>query len=236
MLLLNFFRDNVTGQFHHKDDADSDTGKCTLPESSSNWSEKEALLDHTSRTESTSTSTSTTRSLRSVSSKNLFSDDLDKRTQASPVSQKEHGEGVEVQSLDKSFQTSKNRSRKLPGTWYYSSNHIMINNERVRRDLDPLTRESELDAVARWHAEAMANVDTLHHSDPCQLKMKMMGMPCKVIGENVAKGIAIRSIHNNMLENPCDMENILDPRYTRFGMATARGSDGNLYLCQIFRG
>ena len=40
------------------------------------------------------------------------------------------------------------RSRKLPGTWYFSSNHVMVNQERTQRVMRPLckflTRSGEL--------------------------------------------------------------------------------------------
>lgn len=127
------------------------------------------------------------------------------------------------------------RSKELPGTWYYSSNHIMINNERTKNNVHPLIRRSELDAVARWHAENMANADRVHHSNPQELKIKI-GKSCRRLGENIARGENIRAIHNRMIETPCDLRNLIDSRYLQFGMGTARGPSGDLFLCQIFRG
>jgi uncharacterized protein YkwD len=130
------------------------------------------------------------------------------------------------------------RSRNLPNTDYYSSNHILVNQERVKRVIAPLSRLRELDSLARDHAEAMANAQHLFHSDPCDIQSKFQ-RPCRRMGENVAVGSNIRDIHVRMMKNTesnTDKNNILHRCYTHMGMATAKGADGQLYLCQIFRG
>jgi len=127
------------------------------------------------------------------------------------------------------------RSRKLPGTWYFSSNHVMVNQERTKRVIAPLTRLSELDTIAREQAAAMAAADKLFHSDPASLHTKFNRFSRRM-GENVAVGANIREIHKQMMTIPCHKHNILHRRYTHFGMGTATGKDGKLYLCQVFRG
>jgi hypothetical protein len=127
------------------------------------------------------------------------------------------------------------RSRDLPSTCYYSSNHVMINRERTKRTITPLVRMRELDEIAREHVEAMAKENRKFHSDPSSLKMKL-SPPERRMGENVAKGDTIREIHREMMTISSDTNNILDSRYSQFGMATAKASDGELYICQIFRG
>lgn len=127
-------------------------------------------------------------------------------------------------------------SRNLPtSSWYYSSNHIMVNNERKRNNVHPLTRKHELDTSARWHAINMAAENRLHHAVPADLQREI-GRPCRIIGVNVFRGENVRSIHNNMMESPSDVRNMIDLRYVQFGMATARGPEGDLFLCQIFIG
>lgn len=131
------------------------------------------------------------------------------------------------------------RSRRLPGTWYFSSNHVMINQERTKRVIAPLTRLSELDAIAREHAAAMAERGQLFHSQPQELHAKFNNDNQRFsrrMGENVARGTSIREIHQQMMKVRTDKHNILHRRYTHMGMATARGKDGQLYLCQVFRG
>jgi uncharacterized protein YkwD len=127
------------------------------------------------------------------------------------------------------------RSRQLPTTWYYSSNHVMVNQERCRRVVAPLTRLAELDAIAHDHAVAMASADRLFHSNPVELRNKF-SRPSRRMGENVASGDSIRDIHKKMMKTKSDRNNILHRSYTNMGMATAKGKNGTLYLCQVFRG
>lgn len=127
------------------------------------------------------------------------------------------------------------RSRHLPGTWYYSSNHVLVNQERTKRTVAPLVRLRELDEIAREQADAMAKENKMFHSSPDYLSMRF-GRPARRLGENVAKGGTIRALHKAMMENRADRNNLLDRRYTHMGMATARAKDGELYICQIFRG
>jgi hypothetical protein len=127
------------------------------------------------------------------------------------------------------------RSRQLPSTWYYSSNHVMVNEERTKRVIAPLNRLSELDTIAREQAASMAVLGRLFHSDPRAL-CTILNRPARRMGENVAVGDNIRDIHKAMMKTKSDRRNILDRRYTHFGMGTAKGVDGKLYLCQVFRG
>lgn len=128
------------------------------------------------------------------------------------------------------------RSRQhLPGMSQYASNHVMVNHERIKRCSAPLIRLSELDEIARQQAAAMAVEDRLFHSDPARVRAAFH-RPARRMGENVAKGISIREIHRAMMETSVsDRNNIMDRRYTHMGMGTAK-CDGQLYLCQIFRG
>jgi hypothetical protein len=130
------------------------------------------------------------------------------------------------------------RARKLPGTWYFSNNIILVNQSRCRRNAPALSRDMELDHIARLHAQAMATSGKAEHSDSNYLRFKLSG-PCRRIGENVAVGTSIKDIHKEMMESTkrhADKNNVLDRRYTCMGVGTAKGEDGTLYLCQIFKG
>mmetsp|Transcript_24137 Transcript_24137/g.45933 ORF Transcript_24137/g.45933 Transcript_24137/m.45933 type:complete len:240 (+) Transcript_24137:47-766(+) len=128
------------------------------------------------------------------------------------------------------------RSRKLPGTWYYSSNHVLVNQERSRRATAPLIRMVELDQLARIHAAQIADEQELRHVEPDALRLALKDIPYRRLGENVATGRDVRSIHNDMMNTLSNKNNIVDRRFTHFGMGTAVGKNGELYLCQIFRG
>lgn len=81
----------------------------------------------------------------------------------------------------------------------------------------------------------MASECRLFHSVPAELHAKFNRFSRRM-GENVASGANIREIHKEMMKVPTDRHNILHRRYVNFGMATAPGKDGKLYLCQVFRG
>ena len=127
------------------------------------------------------------------------------------------------------------RSRHLPSTSYFASNHIMVNQVRSAKLIAPLYRLTELDDIAKQHADKMAADDIVFHSSPSTIQEQFQ-RPCRRLGENVAKGVDVRTMHAKMLQNTANRNNILDRRFTHMGMATSRGSDGTLYLCQVFRG
>lgn len=127
------------------------------------------------------------------------------------------------------------RSRHLPGTSHFASNHIMVNKERSRRVTAPLVRLHELDELARKQAQRMAEKSELFHSFPGEIQMNF-NRPSRRFGENIARGQTIHEIHKEMMRNRADRNNILDRRFTNMGMGSVRGSDKNLYICQIFRG
>ncbi len=127
------------------------------------------------------------------------------------------------------------RSRHLPSTSYFASNHIMVNKARSAKLIAPLYRLTELDEIARQHADKMAAEEDVFHSSPSTIQ-EQFHRPCRRLGENVAKGADIHSIHAKMLQNTANRNNMLDRRFTHMGMATSRGSDGSLYLCQVFGG
>jgi len=117
-------------------------------------------------------------------------------------------------------------------------NHALVNAERqwANPDLHPLRRSRHLDEVAKWHAEEMAKARRAIHSDPTELCAKLSSQPQRRLGQNVAKGKNLRELHTQMKEHSSNYANMMDARYQEFGMATAKASSGDWYLCQIFLG
>jgi uncharacterized protein YkwD len=112
----------------------------------------------------------------------------------------------------------------------------MVNNDRLKNMVAPLVRLRELDSIARAHAEAMAAAGKVFHMNPQDIRSRFC-RASRRLGENVARGTSIQEIHQAMMKNLSDRNNILDRRFTNMGMATARGKDnGLLYLVQVFRG
>jgi len=131
------------------------------------------------------------------------------------------------------------RAKALPrGPGAFGGCHILINKERVKRGIKPLCREKKLDEVAAAHAKKMAVTGHLQHSS---LRITMANIldsgPCRLIGENISKGRTASVIHGNMMSQSAeDRNNMLDRRYTAFGVGSAKSSSGELYLVQIYRG
>lgn len=131
------------------------------------------------------------------------------------------------------FKAIQTRSKELPTTWYYASNHVLVNMERTKQTTAPLLRSPELDTLARYHAECMADETRVHHSNLTVLQ-GFLQRTCGRLGENVARGDSIKEIHESMTKNRSQRNNMIDRRFTHFGMGTAKGSDGKLYLCQLY--
>ena len=131
------------------------------------------------------------------------------------------------------------RTHNLPSPGYFSSNHVLVNRERVLAGLPPLQRCVRLDALARQHAAHMARQLTVLSSVGTVTALQDKLRATRV-GENVLRGDSIRAVHKEMMHHnnnntPC-RHNLLATAFTQFGMGTAMGTDGKLYLVQLFAG
>jgi len=126
------------------------------------------------------------------------------------------------------------QNRKLPGTWYYSSIHVLVNKARVKRGIPAVIRRIELDDLARKRAEEMALFEEARHEESGLVEFRLH--PYRRFGENVASGSTIRQIFNSMIINNADRNNIMDRRYAYIGAGTALAEDGTLFMCQLYRG
>jgi hypothetical protein len=115
------------------------------------------------------------------------------------------------------------KEEEIHSTSYFASNHVLINRERMKRGLRPLTRNIAMDEQARKSAEAMATSNGLN-----PLQTTYVG--------NVLRGESIRSIHRSTMQQKQGRErmNLLNPYFQDFGVGTAKGEDGMLYMCQLF--
>eukprot|EP00535_Pseudo-nitzschia_heimii_P000191 CAMPEP_0197184870 /NCGR_PEP_ID=MMETSP1423-20130617/10750_1 /TAXON_ID=476441 /ORGANISM="Pseudo-nitzschia heimii, Strain UNC1101" /LENGTH=551 /DNA_ID=CAMNT_0042635801 /DNA_START=327 /DNA_END=1982 /DNA_ORIENTATION=- len=115
------------------------------------------------------------------------------------------------------------REEEIHSTSYFASNHVLINRERMKRGLRPLTRNVPMDQLARKVAETMAESSGLE------------ALPTTYVG-NVLRGENIRAIHRSTMLQKQGREraNILNPYFQDFGVGTCKGKDGMLYMCQLF--
>eukprot|EP00531_Pseudo-nitzschia_arenysensis_P001820 CAMPEP_0116139798 /NCGR_PEP_ID=MMETSP0329-20121206/13501_1 /TAXON_ID=697910 /ORGANISM="Pseudo-nitzschia arenysensis, Strain B593" /LENGTH=536 /DNA_ID=CAMNT_0003634859 /DNA_START=300 /DNA_END=1910 /DNA_ORIENTATION=+ len=115
------------------------------------------------------------------------------------------------------------QENEIHSTSYFASNHVLVNRERMKRGLRPLTRNIAMDDLARKSAEAMAESNGLN------------ALPTTYVG-NVLRGETIRTIHRSTMlqKQGRERSNILNPYFQDFGVGTCKGSDGQLYMCQLF--
>ena len=127
------------------------------------------------------------------------------------------------------------KNKRLPTVCpgFVSSNHVLVNKERTALHLPALTRRLELDELAREFATAMAKKGKVKHG-PIDVEDRID--PCDAFGVNCASGLSVQEIHEKMLLNPSERSKMVDRRYSQMGMGTAKGKNGKLYLCQIFKG
>ena len=115
-----------------------------------------------------------------------------------------------------------------------ANNHDLVNHERAKRKRRPFIRSPFLDALARKHAEAMADRCTVEHSVTSieQLQEKL-GSNC--VAENVQRGDSVLQMHDETMlhADNVSFKNILGD-FEQFGMGVAAGRDGSLYMCQLF--
>lgn len=114
-------------------------------------------------------------------------------------------------------------AEEIHSTSYFASNHVLVNRERMKRGLRPLTRNIAMDTLARESAEAMAD-----SAGTAPLRTTYVG--------NVLRGESIRAVHRAVMLNKQGREraNMLNPYFHDFGVGTAKGNDGMLYVCQLF--
>mmetsp|Transcript_132084 Transcript_132084/g.196772 ORF Transcript_132084/g.196772 Transcript_132084/m.196772 type:complete len:260 (+) Transcript_132084:33-812(+) len=149
----------------------------------------------------------------------------------SSVSQRHLGDGKLFLSDEEILGRIMLKAHKLPrmNTGYFVSNHIMINNERTKRTRVPLKRNPGLDEIAREHAREMATQRRLTHPD-----LEILPSTTARFGVNIGRGPNVSDVHKAMMASEPDKNNIIDRRFVSMGVGTAKGSDGAIYLCQLF--
>lgn len=127
----------------------------------------------------------------------------------------------------------------LPKKSIITSNHVLINNTRVQHGVLPLIRDNELDEVASEHAKRMAFEQKCEHSNLKDMILKKLGStPWRRIGENICYGKSLGDIHTNILNNPAyiaEKNNMVDRRFSTFGVGVATCPEGEVYVCQIYK-
>jgi hypothetical protein len=90
---------------------------------------------------------------------------------------------------------------------------------------------SDLSSIAnRWAAHMAANRSLAHNPNATSEVCCWQAM-----GENVGVGGSVSQIQSAFMGSSPHRANILSTTYTQVGIGTARGSDGQLYVDELFR-
>ena len=96
------------------------------------------------------------------------------------------------------------------------------NAQRVRHGLRPLIVDRRLLLSARRHAAWMTNSRSMTHTN-------------QPVGENIAMGqTSSTEVMNSWMNSSGHRANILNPGYTRIGVAAYTTPGGTIYWCQQF--
>jgi uncharacterized protein YkwD len=113
-----------------------------------------------------------------------------------------------------------------------------VNAERVKRGLQPLTRDATLDRFAYAKAVEMASRGYFGHTDPdgitFQDRMRAWHWPTPYAAENIAFDRDEPHAHRAFMNSPGHASNILDRNERRIGVAVVTVGDHETFYVQDF--
>ncbi len=114
----------------------------------------------------------------------------------------------------------------------------LINKERTKNGLLPLTADPLIRNVARAHSMDMLQKGYFAHEDPMGLtpadRLTLSHVTFRVAGENLALAPSIDLAHIGLMNSPKHRENILDPQYGRIGIGVMDAGPYGLMVTQNF--
>lgn len=117
----------------------------------------------------------------------------------------------------------------------------LVNVERSKNGLKPLTMNNELSKVATLKSQDMAKLNYFNHNSPTYGSpfdmMKKYGISYRTAGENIAMGQTTpEQVMQGWMNSPGHRANILKSSFTQIGVGVAKNSSGRLYWTQQFIG
>jgi len=117
----------------------------------------------------------------------------------------------------------------------------LVNQERAKNGLKPLTMNSNLNKTATLKSQDMAKLNYFDHTSPTYGSpfnmMRNYGISYRTAGENIAMGQTTpEQVMQGWMNSPGHRANILNPSFTQIGVGVAKNSSGTLYWTQQFIG
>ncbi|MBW3623496.1 MAG: CAP domain-containing protein [Armatimonadetes bacterium] len=114
----------------------------------------------------------------------------------------------------------------------------LVNSERARRGLRPLSMDGSLCRVGRDHSRDMARRNYFSHytpeGDSVSDRVMSRGIGFQMLGENIALDYSARNAHINLMRSRGHRENILRRDYRRVGIGVAVSPRGEILVTQVF--
>ena len=115
----------------------------------------------------------------------------------------------------------------------------LVNVERARAGLPPLTENWEVSRTARFKSQDFINRNYFAHNSPTYgtpfQMLNSFGIQFLAAGENIARGQrSPAEVMNSWMNSPGHRANILSPSFNQIGVGIARDSRGTLFWTQMF--
>lgn len=114
----------------------------------------------------------------------------------------------------------------------------LVNKERIKQGLAPLSFDVKLREVARAHSADMFKRGYFSHFTPegydLAFRVKAVGIDFMVIGENLAYAPSLELAHNGLMNSSGHRANILSTDYHRIGVGAANSSEYGIMFTQNF--
>ncbi|WP_103900203.1 CAP domain-containing protein [Clostridioides difficile] len=117
----------------------------------------------------------------------------------------------------------------------------LVNIERAKAGLNPLTLDSSISNVATKKSQDMIDNNYFSHNSPTYGSpfdmLKKFGISYKTAGENIAIGQKTpKEVVNAWMNSEGHRKNIMNPNFSKIGVGVAQKSGGSIYWTQIFVG
>lgn len=108
-----------------------------------------------------------------------------------------------------------------------------INDERSSAGLSSLSHQPWAHTVSQEHSGRMATSGTIWHND-VYFRDGKREMGANFKGENVVMAESVDEAHLLLMNSPPHRQNILDGRFTHFGVGIARDTNGKIFVTEAF--
>lgn len=116
----------------------------------------------------------------------------------------------------------------------------LVNQERIKAGLQPLTVDPKLTELARLKAQDMVKNNYFDHISPTYGSpfdmMRHAGITYRTAGENIAAASSVERAHTALMNSSGHRANILNPNFTRIGIGIVPDPTYGLMISQMFIG